>query len=174
MVADIAPVQPPDTPAKWPQGPNKVRLRRVLDGERQAPVWPVGFSLRTFEPADAPEVHALLLRVFDDGADGPFDEWWPRTSGDAEFDPKLFFLVHNAAGQLVAVALVWTSAFVLDLAVDPGARRLGLAEALMRHVFAVFQARGASHVDLKTDLVVNADAARLYRRLGMVEVDWDG
>ena len=44
----------------------------------------------------------------------------------------------------------------------------------MWHVFAVFQARGATHVDLKTDLVVNADAARLYRRLDMVEVDWEG
>ena len=65
----------------------------MLDGALQAPVWPAGFSLRTFEPADAPDVHALLTRVFDDGADGPFEEWWARISGDAEFDPKLFFLV---------------------------------------------------------------------------------
>jgi ribosomal protein S18 acetylase RimI-like enzyme len=170
----MTPADPHAAPIKWPQGANNVRLRRVLEGEAQAPVWPEGFSLRTFEPADAPDVHALLTRVFDDGADGPFDEWWPRVSGDAEFDPKLFFLVDDEHGRLAAVAWAWTSAFVRDLAVDPGARRLGLAEALMWHLFAVFQARGAAHVDLKTDLVVNADAARLYRRLGMVEVDWEG
>jgi ribosomal protein S18 acetylase RimI-like enzyme len=174
MAADVTPADPAAVPAKKPRGANDVRLRRTLDGEAGPSAWPKGFTLRTFEPADAGEVHALLTRVFDDGADGPFDEWWARISGDAEFDPKLFFLVHDAAGRLVAVALAWTSAFVRDLAVDPGARRLGLGEALMRHVFAVFQARGAAHVDLKTDLVLNADAARLYRRLGMVEVDWDG
>jgi ribosomal protein S18 acetylase RimI-like enzyme len=146
----------------------------MLDGALQAPVWPAGFSLRTFEPADAPDVHALLTRVFDDGADGPFEEWWARITGDVEFDPELFFLVDDAHGRLAAVAWAWNRAFLRDLAVDPAARRLGLAEALMWHVFAVFQARGAPHVDLKTDLVINADAARLYRRLDMVEVAWDG
>ena len=112
--------------------------------------------------------------MFDDGADGSFEEWWARVSGDAEFDPELFFVVHDASGRLAAIALCWTSAFLRDLAVDPGARRLGLAEALMWHVFSVFQARGAPHVDLKTDLVENADAVRLYRRLDMIEVDWEG
>jgi ribosomal protein S18 acetylase RimI-like enzyme len=170
----MTPADPDAALVKWPQGPNNVRLRRMLDGALQAPVWPAGFSLRTFEPADAPDVHALLTRVFDDGADGPFEEWWARICGDAEFDPRLFFLVDDEHGRLAAVAWAWTSAFVRDVAVDPGARRRGLAEALMRHVFAVFQARGAPPVDLKTDLVANADAARLYRRLGMVEVDWEG
>ena len=28
--------------------------------------------------------------------------------------------------------------------------------------------------DLKTDRVENADAVRLYRRLDMIEVDWEG
>jgi ribosomal protein S18 acetylase RimI-like enzyme len=172
MAADIAP--PPEVRPKWPQGPNNVRLRRTLGGALQAPRWPEGFSLRTFEAGDAPDVYALLSRVFDDGADGPFEEWWARISGDPEFDPKLFFLVDDEHGRLAAVAWAWSSAFVRDVAVDPGVRRLGLAEALMRHVFAVFQARGAAHVDLKTDLVVDADAARLYRRLDMVEVDWEG
>ena len=146
----------------------------MLDGVLQTPVWPDGFALRTFAPPDAPDVHALLTRVFDDGADGPFEQWWPRISGDAEFEPKLFFLVHDASGRLAAVALCWTSAFLRDLAVAPEARGLGLAEALMWHVFGVFQKRGAAHVDLKTDTVENADALRLYLRLGMAEVDWDG
>ena len=146
----------------------------MLGGAIQVPVWPDGFVLRTFETADAPDVHALLTSVFDDGDDGPFDEWWPRVSGDAEFDPNLFFLVHDASGRLAAVALAWTTAFLRDLAVAPEARRLGLAEALMWHIFGVFQQRGAVHLDLKTNTVENADALRLYIRLGMVEIDWDG
>lgn len=146
----------------------------MLGGVLPAPAWPDGFVLRTFEPADAPDVHALLTRVFDDGDDGPFEQWWPGVRDDAEFDPQLFFLVHDASGRLAAVAHCWTGAFLRDLAVAPEARRLGLAEALMWHVFGVFQQRGAAHVDLKTNTVENADALRLYLRLGMVEVDWDG
>jgi len=170
----VTPVEPAAIPARKPRGPNDVRLRRMLGGALQTPVWPDGFSLRTFEPADASDAHALLTRVFDDGADGSFEEWWARVSGDAEFDPELFFVVHDASGQLAAIALCWTSAFLKDLAVDPGARRLGVGEALMSHVFSVFQARGAARLDLKTDLVENADAVRLYRRLDMIEVDWEG
>ena len=146
----------------------------MLGGVLPAPAWPDGFVLRTFEPADAPDVHALLTRVFDDSDDGPFEQWWPGVRDDAEFDPQLFFLVHDASGRLAAVAHCWTSAFLRDLAVAPEARRLGLAEALMWHVFGVFQQRGAAHVDLKTNTIENADALRLYLRLGMVEVDWDG
>ncbi|TIU97944.1 MAG: GNAT family N-acetyltransferase, partial [Mesorhizobium sp.] len=31
-----------------------------------------------------------------------------------------------------------------------------------------------AHVDLKTSTVENAAAVRLYERLGMFEVDWEG
>ena len=44
----------------------------------------------------------------------------------------------------------------------------------MTQIFATFKGRGVPHVDLKTNLVINAAAARLYQRLGMVEVDWAG
>lgn len=136
------------------------------------PRFAVGFSLRSFTADDAPELHALLTEVFDDT--GQFDEWWSKLSTDSEFDPALCFLVHDEQGRLAAAAQCWTSAFVKDLAVAPFARRNGLAEALMWHVFATFKQRGATRVDLKTSLIVNADAVRLYRRLGMVEVNWEG
>ena len=150
-----------------------IRLRRMLDDALQAPVWPAGFSLRTFEAADAPDVHALLTRVFDDGDDGPFEEWWPgvRTTPSSTRNCSSWSTTRRPARGRRAG---------LDQRIParsgrrPDARRLGLAEALMWHVFAVFQQRGAAHVDLKTNIVVNADAARLYRRLGMVEVAWDG
>ncbi|WP_109575415.1 GNAT family N-acetyltransferase [Aminobacter sp. AP02] len=130
--------------------------------------------MRTFETSDALALHTLLALVFDDGTDGPFEQWWPRISGDAEFDPALCFLVLDGGGRLAGAALCWSGGFVKDLAVHADFRGLGIAEALMWHVFATFAARGAPHVDLKTNLVGNAAAVRLYRRLGMVEVDWAG
>ncbi|MER9896169.1 GNAT family N-acetyltransferase [Mesorhizobium sp. M0119] len=161
-------------PEPRPPAPNDIRLRKFLDDTLLAPRWPEGFFMRAFEAADALALHALLTAVFDDGADGPFDQWWPRISGDAEFDPALCFLVIDRKGQLAGAALCWMRAFVKDLAVHPEARGRGIAEALMRHAFAAFHARGAAHVDLKTNTVENAAAVRLYQRLGMIEVDWPG
>lgn len=161
---------------KGSNGPalNDIRLRRDLSLPFASPVWPAGYSLRSFTPDDARDLHALLIEVFDDGSDGPFEAWWARLQADSEYEADLCSLVHDAAGRLVAAALCWNSNFVKDLAVRPQARRLGLGEALMLHAFAVFRARGAPHIDLKTNTVLNADAVRLYRRLGMREVAWEG
>ncbi|TIS79491.1 MAG: GNAT family N-acetyltransferase [Mesorhizobium sp.] len=146
-------------PEPRPPAPNDIRLRKILDDTLAPPRWPEGFVMRGFEATDAPALHALLTTVFDDGADGPFD---------------LCFLVIDSKGRLAGAALCWTRAFVKDLAVHPEARGRGVAEALMWHVFAAFRARGAAHVDLKTSTVENAAAVRLYERLGMFEVDWEG
>lgn len=154
--------------------PNDIRLRKILDDTLTPPHWPEGFVMRPFEHRDAQALHALLEDTFDDGADGPFDGWWQRISGDAEFDPDLCFLVIDGKGLLAGAALCWTSGFVKDLAVHPGSRRYGVGEALMRHVFLAFRDRGAAHVDLKTNTVENSAAFRLYERLGMIPVDWEG
>jgi ribosomal protein S18 acetylase RimI-like enzyme len=157
-----------------PAGPNDIRLRKILDDGVVTPRWPTGFAVRRFEPADAIALHALLDVAYSNGAEAPFDVWWPAVSGDAEFDPALCFLVIDAKGRLTAAALCWTSAFVKDLVVHPDARGRGIGEALMRVVFAAFRNRDAAHVDLKTDKVENAAAVRLYQRLGMIPVDWEG
>jgi ribosomal protein S18 acetylase RimI-like enzyme len=161
-------------PESGPPAPNAIRLRKILDDALLPPRWPEGFFMRGFEAADALALHTLLTEVFDDGDDGPFEEWWPRISSDADFDPALCFLVIDGKGRLAGAALCWATAFVKDLAVHPEARGRGIAEALMRHAFMVFYARGAPHVDLKTNTLENAAAARLYERLGMEPVAWDG
>ncbi|MDH4988575.1 GNAT family N-acetyltransferase [Aminobacter anthyllidis] len=157
-----------------PQGENDVRLRRVLPGDLQPACWPTGFAMRTFQASDAVALFDLLERVFDDGMNGPFDQWWSRLEADADFDPELCFLVFDGEGRLAGAALSWTSGFLKDLAVDPAFRGKGIAEALLWHIFATFAARGVSHIDLKTNLIDNAAAVRLYVRLGMSEVDWGG
>jgi len=151
-----------------------VRFRRDLDGDLSAPKWPAGFSMRSFRTSDAEALHALLFEVFDDGSIGPFESWWRKLSTDPEFDPALCFLVFDGGNRLVAAAQCWTSAYLKDLAVRPEARRCGLAEALLCQVFCTFRARGAAHVDLKTDLVKNGDAVRLYERMGMRRVPLEG
>ncbi|KUM26404.1 acetyltransferase [Mesorhizobium loti] len=163
-----------DNKGPSPPAPSDIRLRKRLDDALTAPHWPEGFVMRPFEHRDAQAMHALLQEVFDDSADGPFDEWWERVSGDAEFDPDLCFLVIDGKGLLAGVALCWTSGFVKDLAVHPDSRRRGIGEALMRHVFLTFRDRGAAHVDLKTNTVRNTAAFRLYERLGMIPVAWEG
>lgn len=97
-------------PEPRPPAPNEIRLRKILDDTLLAPRWPEGFFMRGFEAADALALHTLLTAVFDDGADGPFDQWWPRISGDAEFDPALCFLVIDRKGRLAGAALCWTRA----------------------------------------------------------------
>ncbi|WP_296746041.1 N-acetyltransferase [Mesorhizobium sp.] len=157
-----------------PPEPNDIRLRKLLDDALIAPHWPEGFVMRVFEHRDAQALHALLGEAFERGTEGAFDDWWPRIHGDAEFDPDLCFLAIDGKGLLAGAALCWTSAFVKDLAVHPGSRRHGIGEALMRQVFLAFRDRGAGHVDLKTSSVNNAAAFRLYERLGMVPIAWEG
>ncbi len=149
------------------------RLRKKLDGPVPPPRWPTGFSCRTLLPGDAHAIHDVMSRAYEDGRGvPPFDIWWPNFSGDPEFDASLCFLVVGQEG-IAGVALCWTGAFLKDLAVHPDARRLGIGENLLRLVFGVFQARGASSVDLKVE-ADNRNAIRLYERAGMYRVPWEG
>lgn len=157
--------------------PEVLRMRVELPGLPGEPAWPDGVVLRTFEPGDARALHALLVHAYRRGGGvvAPFAEWFPRMTGDEEFDPELWFLA-QAGGELAGAALCWTSAFVKDLVVHESWRRRGLGEALLRHVLAVFAARGAPAVELKVD-AGNAAALGLYERLGLrvVErIDVDG
>lgn len=153
------------------QGENDIRLRMMLGAALKASEMPGGFSMRALQISDAPALHALWRAASDD-FDRPFDEWWGWLSGDEEFDPALCFLVFSQDGRLAGAAQCWTSAFIKDLAVHPDFRCRGIAEALLRQVFSAFKARGAAHVDLKTNRIANAAACRLYIRMGMEEVAW--
>lgn len=149
------------------------RLRKNLDQPIETPKWPSGFSCRTLSPGDAASVHALLRIAYGIEHDVPgFDDWWQKFSGDTEFDARLCFLVFGD-GRLAGAALCWTSAFLKDLVVHPDARRLGLGANLLRLVFCTFRERDAGTVDLKVD-ANNANAIRLYEKVGMHRVPWAG
>lgn len=146
-------------------------MRLVLDGELPPPRWPAGLSVRALALGDTPALHALLVHAYRHGAGSvpAYAEWLSWLIEDSEFDPAVCPLVFAGDG-LVAAAICWTSAFVKDLAVHEAFRGRGVGEALLRHVFWTFRARGATKVELKAR-AHNAPALRLYARVGMVPVE---
>ena len=135
------------------------------------PTWPAGVRVRTFAADDARALHSLLAHGYRRGGGGvePFDVWLPQMTGDEEFDPELWFVAETDE-MLVGAVLCWTSAFVKDLVVHESWRRRGLGEALLRHTFRAFAARGASAVALKVESS-NRAAIALYERVGMETVE---
>ena len=145
-------------------------MRRDLQGEIPDPALPAGVSLRTMENRDARAAHDVLALGFWQGGGGApkFRTWWSQLRKDSEYDPALCLVAVGPEG-VVGMAQCWTSAFVKDIAVHPGARRSGIGRALMLAVFQAFRSRGAKHVDLKVR-EENAPAVALYRSLDMAIV----
>jgi len=151
--------------------PASLRMRIDLPAATPAPVWPDGVAPRTFRDDDAPALHALLVHGYRHGGGSvaPFAAWLRALTGDEEFEPALVVLA-MAGDRLAAASICWSSAFVKDLVVHEEWRRRGLGEALLRRAFRTFDGRGAGHVDLKVE-AGNADAIRLYQRVGMHVVE---
>ena len=147
-----------------------LRLRKNLDTRLMPAIWPPGAYLLPLRDIDPRAIHALLVESYANGFGevAPFEQWWDNLNTDDEFDPSLV-LIPAANSVPIGLCQSWTSAFIKDIVVTPGQRGRGLGEALLWHAFALFQARGAAHVDLKVDLD-NTRAQRLYHRVGMVQV----
>jgi ribosomal protein S18 acetylase RimI-like enzyme len=145
-----------------------LRMVIELDPAQAPPVWREGVTVSTWRDGCGPAVHAVLFEAFAGSREGvlPFNQWLPRLTSDAEFDPALCFLAHSD-GELAGVCLCWTSAFVKDLAVRPAFRGRGIGTALLRHSFAELARRGAKRVALKVDAHNPTGAVRLYERVGM-------
>jgi ribosomal protein S18 acetylase RimI-like enzyme len=149
-------------------------LRMRADPEPRslrAPVWPDGVDVRTFTPSDARSLHALLEHGYraGGGSVAAFEAWLPQMTGDAEYDPELWFLAEHDSVPIGAV-LCWTSGFVKDLVVRESWRGRGLGEALMRQALRAFLARGVTAVELKVH-ADNERAVRLYERLGFRTIE---
>jgi ribosomal protein S18 acetylase RimI-like enzyme len=148
-----------------------LRMRIELPSEIPQPSWPDGSHVRGFHSSDGERLHALLEHGYQrgGGAIGAFGLWLPALTGDSEFDPELCFLV-DVGDELAAAAICWSSGFVKDIVVHENWRRRGFGESLLRLAFRTFQARGATHVELKVE-AQNAAAVRLYERVGMRTVE---
>jgi ribosomal protein S18 acetylase RimI-like enzyme len=145
-----------------------IRLRKDLDTPVTAPNWPEGIAPVAFAAVDPRQLHAVLDQAFP-GLVPRFKDWYGNLTSDTEFDPALCVPALTEDGSVAGFVQCWTSGFIKDLAVAPGHRGKGVGAALMQHAFALFAARGMSHVDLKVE-PGEEPARRLYARLGMVEV----
>jgi mycothiol synthase len=144
-----------------------------LDREPPEPVWPEGIAVRSFRAADARAVKELLDVAYakePDFREEPFEDWSLFMLDDTSFEAESWFVAEAADGSLAGAALNWKEGYVKDLVVHPAHRRRGLGEALMRHTFRHFKARGATAVTLKTDSINTSQAWRLYERLGMRKI----
>ena len=141
-----------------------------LASEPAKPAWPDGFSVRTFDPVDAPAVKQLLDEAYSHGEPRyvplPFEDWHTFMLGDPSYDPGVWFLALEG-DEIVGAALNWQEGYVKDLVVSPRLRGRGLGKALMLETFAAFRGRGVARVELKTDSDNPTEAWRLYERLGM-------
>ena len=142
-------------------------LRKDLRQSLTPMPWPQGMLLSTLTPALLPHVHALLEQGYGTGQGDlqPLERWQHDLQHDAEYDPQLCF-VSLLDGQVVGVALAWTSAYLKDLVVHPRLQGRGLGGALLNHVFAVFRQRREACLDLKV-MEHNHNARRLYDKHGM-------
>jgi ribosomal protein S18 acetylase RimI-like enzyme len=150
--------------------PDPVRLVRDLGLPIGQPRWPPRTSLAPFTATLAPKAHALMIECYRSGfgtTPADFDTWWAATRHDSEFDSSLCFCVMQDE-RLVGFEHCWTSAFIKDIVVQPLVRRQGIGEALLRHAFAIFRARGCTEIALKVN-AANVAARRLYGRLGFRE-----
>jgi ribosomal protein S18 acetylase RimI-like enzyme len=148
------------------------RMRVDLDPRSPgAPSWPAGLDVRTFTPEDARSLHSLIEHGYraGGGSVAAFDAWFAGMTGDAEYDPALWFLAEHRSEPVGAV-VCWSSGFVKDLVVRESWRGRGLGEALMRHALGAFLARGLTAVELKVH-ADNERAVSLYERLGFRTVE---
>jgi mycothiol synthase len=174
MVAQDAPFHALVKRAGFAHDRDILRMWRVLDGAIDAPSWPGGVTVRTYEDRDAASVNALLDAAYawdSSYLPKPLGEWLTYMTDHDEFDPSLWFLVERD-GALVACALHWKEhrrrGWLKDIAVDERARGAGLGTSLVRHGLRAYSERSVERVGLKVDAANPTGAAALYAREGFV------
>ena len=134
---------------------------------------PSGIAIAPLKPQDdLREVHAVLDKAFADHwghEPEPFEHWARDRTQGPDYDPALWRLAwedERLVGALTAVVLN-DRGWVSLLGVRADCRGRGIAEALLRHAFAGFAARGTRTVLLAVDAANPTGATRLYESLGM-------
>lgn len=152
-------------------------MRINFDAPIEKPELPQGFELRPFDAdRDARALHKAQQEAWQDHwgwvQEVPFDVWATRLKYTT-FDPTLYFVAYQndeIAGFSLSAPygpeqpdMGW----VQTLGVRRQYRKQGLAMALLRHSFHVFQQRGYARCGLGVDAANPTGALGLYERAGM-------
>jgi mycothiol synthase len=149
------------------------RMKIELIERPQPPEWPEGIICTAFDPKDVRAFYEATVDAFAENWDFIQMEFeaWKRLRFEApDFDPSLWFVARDEdqiAGFARCEADRWGGGWVALLGVRKPWRRRGLGEALLRHAFCEFFARGERQVGLGVDAQNETGATRLYERAGM-------
>ncbi|MDN7676358.1 GNAT family acetyltransferase [Burkholderia oklahomensis] len=126
-------------------------------------------AIRPFEHGDTDAVLAVWRDAFPAYSDASTPHRDPRRSIALKLatQPKLFF-VAIAGGRVAGTVMAGYDGhrgWLYSLAVERGARRLGIGRALLAHAEAALAALGCPKVNLQV-LPGNDDACRFYETLG--------
>jgi mycothiol synthase len=151
------------------------RMRIELNGALPEPEWPDGISVRAMREGEE--------RAFYDAHNAsfagtwmfhpePYETWRHWFVEDPSFDPALWFAAESGddlAGIVIARKAEQEPSFgwIRILGVLPEHRHRGIGQALLRHTFREFAARGLSAVGLGVDAENPTGAVRVYERAGM-------
>jgi mycothiol synthase len=137
-----------------------------------APEWPVGITVRTYQPGtDDRAVYEAVEEAFHDHWEYhmiSFEEWMVRPQ-KPDFDPSLWFLAMD--GDEIAGATLCTKeptkGWINKVAVRRPWRKRGIAMSLLYQAFGAFWERGVTRVELGVDAQSLTNAQELYLRAGM-------
>lgn len=146
----------------------------TLTAPPPAPVWPDDLNLRTLR---IPEENRAAWQVVEDAFAVPgrgrreFEAWQMRVFDSVGFDPSMFYVVENPAGELVGVLhcyVIDATTSISQLAVRADYRQQGIGLNLLYAVFGEVWRRGGRVVVLSVDGQNPTNAISVYRRAGMV------
>lgn len=138
-----------------------------------APVWPPGIEARAIQvPNDVDDVADVLSASFQDHqGDLPFTSEFVRYvfEDDAGTRPEVSALAYDVDGPVGTIVCRDRAdhGYVWVLGVLRRGRRRGLGDALLRHAFREYAARGTTVVRLDVEESSLTGATRVYERAGM-------
>ena len=125
-------------------------------------------ALRSGRAGDLPSVDAIMQEAFDPR----FGEAWsPSQCAGVMAMPGVWLTIADLDGVAAGFAMVRAildEAELLLLAVRPSARRRGVAQAMLRSVFAEARTRGVASIHL--EVRAGNDAVALYRLAGFEKI----
>lgn len=149
------------------------QMRIEMSAPPPAPVWSDDLRPRLLR---SPDEDKIAWQVIEDAFEQPgrvrrpFEAWHSRVFDSEAFDPTLFWVVENPAGEIVAAIHCQNlehDTNIAQVAVRDDYRQRGIGLNLLYTVFGEVWRRGGRVVVLSVDGQNPTNAISVYRRAGM-------